>query len=138
MFRKLHSNRDPKDTLLSELRKEFLPYIGKASSIITQKMRKHPILIFRVMIISILVSAGISFTLSRNSEPVERNKRSQINIVNDGFDQIRTTAKAINETIRLKQQIDSLSAKRNLSKQDSQTLENDLDQLRQLNQIQRP
>jgi uncharacterized membrane protein len=103
----------------------------------TQKMRNHPVLIFRIMIISILISAGISFTLSRNAEPAEKGKnlkKSKVNVINDSFDQISTTAQAIQQTLKLKQQIDSLSAKRTLSKQDSQTLNNDLDQLRQLNQ----
>ena len=54
-------------------------------------------------------------------------------MVSDGFDQISTTAAAIRQTIRLKQTIDSLTAKKNLSKRDSALLDSDLIKLEQLN-----
>ncbi len=42
MFRKIHSNRDPNDTLITELRKEFSLYFEKASKTITQKLEQKP------------------------------------------------------------------------------------------------
>ncbi|MES2063426.1 MAG: hypothetical protein V4456_15975 [Bacteroidota bacterium] len=135
MFRKIHSNRDPKDTLASELRKTFKPYIEKTSVVISQQMKKHPKPLFVLMLISMVISAVASFTIFRNQEPaVKKEKMSQteINVVTDGLDQISQTAGAIHQTILLKNQIDSLSKKQNLTHQDSLTLEKDLDRLRQL------
>jgi hypothetical protein len=136
MFRKIHSNRNPQNTLLSELRTQFSPQIERCSKKITQKMKNHPKLIFRTMIICMFLSAGLSFTFFRNKDQVV--KKPKVNVITDGFEQITTTANAIQQTISLKQQIDSLSAKRALTNQDSATLERDLDQLRQLQQKQKP
>jgi hypothetical protein len=141
MFRKIHSNRDPKDTLASELRKTFKPYIENTSVVITQQMKKHPKLLFVLMLISMVISAAASFTIFRNQKPaVKKDKASQekINVVTDGFNQISHTATTIGQTIRLKNQIDSLSKKQNLTQQDSLTLEKDLDQLRHLQNQQTP
>jgi len=135
MFRKIHSNRDPKDTILSQIKTEFRPYIEKTSVVITQQMKKHPKLLFTLMLISMVISAGLSFTMLRNHEPaVKKDQVSQAkrNVVTDGLDQISQTAGAIHQTILLKNQIDSLSKKQNLTHQDSLTLEKDLDRLRQL------
>ncbi|WP_454802961.1 hypothetical protein [Mucilaginibacter phyllosphaerae] len=135
MFRKIHSNRDPKDTLASELRKSFKPYIEQTSVVINQQMKKHPKLLYTFMLISMFISAAASFTIFRNQEPaVKKDKASQakINVLTDGFDQISHTTATIGQTIRLKNQIDSLSKKQNLTQQDSLTLEKDLDQLRHL------
>jgi TolA-binding protein len=135
MFRKIHSNRDPKDTLASELLKTFQPYIEKTSVVINQQMKKHPKLLYTIMLISMFISAAASFTTFRNPGPAaKKNQVSQakLNVVTDGFDQISHTATTIGQTIRLKNKIDSLSKKQNLTQQDSLTLEKDLDQLRQL------
>lgn len=85
------------------------------------------------MVASILLSAGLSFTLFRNPAPAEtgkRSKRVKVNVISDGFSQITATANAIQQTIQLKHQIDSLTAKKTLNKQDSAVLENDLDKLK--------
>jgi len=131
MFRKIHSNRDPADTVLSEIRNEFKIYFEKASVAITQKMQKRPRLLFAIMVISLFLYAGLSFTILRNKEPADKKAKSvKINVVSDGFNQISATANAIQQTIRLKRQIDSLSTKKMLSRQDSVILENDLDKLK--------
>jgi len=99
-------------------------------------MKNHPKLIFRTMIICMFFSAGLSFTFFRIKDQVV--KKPKVSVITDGFEQITTTANAIQQTISLKQQIDSLSAKPALTNQDSATLERDLDQLRQLQQKQKP
>jgi len=141
MFRKIHSNRDPKDTLASELRKTFKPYIENTSVVITQQVKKHPKLLFVLMLISIIISAGLSFTVLRNRMPAgkkEKESPAKLHVVTDGFDQLSHTAAVIQQIIRLKNQIDSLSAKQTLTPQDSILLEKDLDQLRQLQNQQKP
>ncbi len=144
MFRKIHSNRDPQDTILSQLKTEFAPYFEKSSVALTQKLQKRPRFILAVMITAIVLSAGLSFTVFRNKEPAETGKGAKhakeksVNVISDAFNQIGATANAIQQTIQLKKQIDSLSAKKTLSKQDSDNLENELDQLRHLNQPSKP
>jgi hypothetical protein len=133
MFRKIHSNRDPKDTLASELRKTFKPYIEQTSVTMTRKMKKHPKLLFALMLISMVISAGLSFTMLRNHDPAAQVQKPLVKpVITDGFDQISHTAAAIQKTIGLKNRIDSLSRKPSLTRQDSTTLEQDLDLLRQL------
>jgi hypothetical protein len=134
MFRKIHSNRDPEDTILTEIRKEFKIYFEKASKKITQILQRKPTTTFAAMIILLAFSAVLCFTICRNKEPAEKiNKASKVNAVSDGFSQILSVSAAIKQSLDLKQQIDSLSAKKILSKTDSQTLIDDLDKLHQLN-----
>jgi len=141
MFRKIHSNRNPKDTILSQIKTEFRPYIEKTSVVINQQMKKHPKLLYMLMLISMFISAAASFTIFRNPGPAaKKNQVSQakLNVVTDGFDQISNTTTTIGQTIRLKNQIDSLSKNQNLTQQDSLTLGKDLDQLRHLQNQHKP
>jgi hypothetical protein len=134
MFRKIHSNRNPQDTVLTEIRREFHHYFEKASKKITQKLEKKPKVSFSLMVFFILLSAGLCFTVFRNKEPAEKiNKITKVNAVSDGFSQILTVSDAIKRSLVLKQQIDSLTRKGTLTKTDSQALINDLDKLHQLN-----
>lgn len=86
------------------------------------------------MVIFIILSAGLSFTICRNSAPAETSVRNvKVNTVSDGFSQILSASAAIKLGLALKHQIDSLSQIKTLSKKDSETLVNDLDKLQQLN-----
>ena len=143
MFRKIHSNRDPQATVIAELKNEFKIYFEKSSVAITQKMQKRPKFVFIIMVSSMLLSAGLSFTVFRNKKTADKGNemlhpKPKVNAISDGFDQISKTARLIKQTLHLKQEIDSISAKRTLTKQDSDMLENDLDQLRWLNQPSKP
>jgi hypothetical protein len=134
MFRKIHSNRDPRDTLLSELRKEFSHYFEKASSTSLRILQKKPTTTFGCMIAFMAFSAVMSFTVFRNKAPAAKApKIAKVNAVGDGFSQILSVSQAIKQGLALKQQIDSLTAKKTLSKKDSEVLINDLDKLHQLN-----
>jgi hypothetical protein len=134
MFRKIHSNRDPRDTLLSELKKEFSIYFEKASKTTLQTLQRKPILTFASMVILMAFSAVLSFTVFRNKAPAAKPpKIAKVNAVSDGFNQILSASQAIKKGLALKQQIDSLTAKKALSKKDSEVLINDLDKLHQLN-----
>ncbi|MDP9079970.1 MAG: hypothetical protein M3O71_21295 [Bacteroidota bacterium] len=134
MFRKLHSNRDPGDTILTEIRTTFAPYFERCSKTITQILKQKPKTVFAAMITLLFFSAGMSFTVLRNKEPAEKIKISvKVNTVNDGFTQILSASAGIKQCLALKHQIDSLSAKKTLTKQDSEVLLSDLDKLRQLN-----
>ncbi len=135
MFKKIHSNRDPKDTVLTELRKEFAVYFGKAGDSGRSLVNLYPKFIFGTMIMLLLVSTGLSFTVFRRHEPVPAKvPQRTMKPVDDGFNAIWQAGSALKETIRLKKQVDSITAKKILTKTDSTALVNDLDRLRLINQ----
>jgi hypothetical protein len=130
MFRKIHSNRDPRDTLGSEIHREFKPYFEKAGSGIRSCAKRSPKFLFGVMVLSILVSICLSLTVFRY-KPVKK-KQMVVSPISDGYNKIMALGSAIKQTIAIKKQVDSLLAKKILSKEDSLTLETDLDQLQKL------
>ena len=86
------------------------------------------------MVVLIILSAGLSFTVFRNKAPAAKpHQIAKVNAVSDGFSQILSATQAIKQGLALKQQIDSLTTKKTLSKKDSEVLINDLDKLHQLN-----
>lgn len=145
MFRKLHSNRDPHDTLLRELKKEFSVYFGKAESGINACLRRYPKQAYGAMLVIILVSLVLSFTVLRHREQeasvgaaTYSVKATQppgmLSSVNGGFGQILRTTSTLKQTLELKQQIDTLLTKRSLTTADSIRLAAALDQLQHLQQ----
>lgn len=135
MFRKLHSNRDPRDTLFSEINKEFRPYIARAGSGIKGCLNSHPRFLFALMVTGILLSAILSFTVFRHHGAPPKAVKTQVKPVSNGFDQIMRTGEKLKRTMALKRQIDSLTAKKQLSAADSLTLEKALDTIQHLTQI---
>ena len=131
MFRKIHSNRDPRDTVFTEIRREFSPYFEKARNAIRSSANRNPKFLYAIMVLSILVSIGLSLTVFRRPSPVKK-MRITVAPVSDGYDKIMALGSAIKQTITIKKQVDSLLTKKSLSKQDSLALENDLDQLQKL------
>jgi hypothetical protein len=136
MWRKIHSNRDPRDTVYKELRKEFSPYFVKADSMGKSVLERYPKFFFGGMILVMLVSMVLSFTVFRHHEPVHQPiKKQQINPVQDGFGQIMQVTGKIRETLRLKHLVDSISAKKQLSPADSTALDSALNQLQRIKNI---
>jgi hypothetical protein len=136
MFKKLHSNRDPQDTVFAELKKEFAVYYGKAGYGVRKITLLYPRSCFGLMVFSMLVSLGLSFTVFRNHEPVKKaSVLSKIipSSVGNSFEKIIETGSALKEIIALKGHADSLLTRKNLSHVDSAALETDLDRLQQLN-----
>ena len=134
MFRKLHSNRDPRDTLLSEINKEFRPYIRKAGTGLKSIINSHPRFLFSMMVAGIVLSAVLSFSVFRQHAPLPKVVKPQPNPVSAGFDQIMRTGEKLKRSIALKRQIDSLTTKKQLSAADSLALEKALDTIQKLNQ----
>ena len=137
MFKRITSNRDPRDTLLSELKKEFGVHYVKVGDKGQQLVNHYPRFVFGSMIALMLVSMALSFTVFRNREAAVKKKApitQKSNPITTGFGQLLQTGEALRETIALKQQVDSLIAKKHLSKTDSATLERSLDRLQQINQ----
>jgi len=146
MFRKLHSNRDPRDTLFRELKKEFSVYFGKAESGINATLRQYPKQAYGAMLFSMAVSLVLSFTVFRNHQPVdtgpppavtsEKNCRppGMLFPVSGGFEQILQTTSALKQTLELKRQIDTLLTRQTLTNADSMKLASSLDKLQHLQQ----
>jgi hypothetical protein len=135
MFKKIHSKRNPEDTVYSELRKEFSVYFGAAGSLCSSLLVRFPKFIFGAMILLLSASFVLSITLFRKAPPpVSLVPVTAAHPMDDGFGQILAAGAALKETIRLKKEVDSLTAKKALLASDSATLLSDLDQLRHLHQ----
>lgn len=133
MWRKIHSNRDPKNTLYSEIYREFGTYFNAAGRVFKQVVDAHPKIFFGLMILLIISSAVLSFTVFRHPDTSTKVRvEKRVNPVDDGLSKILQTAKRIKEGMRLKKVIDSLSSREKLSYADSTALENALDSLQQL------
>lgn len=135
MFRKIRSNRDPRDTVFTELKREFGPHFGKAKTGLRSAANNHPKFLFWMMVVNIGLSAVLSFTVFRHPEdPPKKNTPVKILApVSDGFGEAMRATQALSEMLRLKKAIDSLSGKKQLTAQDSVTLEKALDRFQQLN-----
>jgi hypothetical protein len=129
MWKKIRSNRDPRDTLYSELQKEFGTYFAMAANWVRHITAAHPRLFFGGMMGILALSFILSFTVFREAgQPVPKVTR-QMNPVHDGFDRILQATGQIRETLRLKHLVDSLSARKALSARDSMLLDSALDRL---------
>ena len=148
MFRKLHSNRDPRDTLLSEIKKEFGSHFEKAGDQLRGFTSRYPKILFGAMVTLMLLSVDLSLTVFRYRPPavkhiatgtgIKKPPKSSLSPVTDGFGQILRIGDEIKETIALKKIVDSLTTKKSLSRQDSITLERALDRLQQIKQLVKP
>jgi len=134
MWRKIHSNRDPRDTLYSEIRREFGTYFYVAGNGFKSLLNAYPKVAFVSMVILMFVSAALSFTVFRQPGRKELSMIKTVNPVGDGFSQIIRTAEKIKVSLRLKRHIDSISSKKQLNATDSTMLENALDSLQHLQQ----
>ena len=131
MFKKIHSNRDPGDTLYSEIKKEFGGYFSKAAGGTRTFTERYPKFLFGLMVFCIILSISVVFTLRKRHAPPPK---ITVSPVSDGIGQILSLSSALKETIALKKQVDSISRKQSLDKSDSATLLKDLDRLHQINQ----
>ncbi|TSJ39711.1 hypothetical protein FO440_18410 [Mucilaginibacter corticis] len=131
MWTKIRSDRDPKDTVFSEIRKEFKPYFDKVKTTTFTLLRRFPKSVFACMVILIVVSIVLAFNNFIHqvapSKPVGITAPFQ-----DGFDKILEAGTRLKETIRLKKVVDSISAKKQLNTTDSIRLIRTLDSLRHI------
>ena len=133
MFKKIHSDRDPRDTVISEIRKEFRPYFDKAGQGLKGAARRYPKFLFWMMVINISLSAILCFTVFRHREAPKANAPVKIaSPVSGGFDRIMQAGAALRQTIRLKKRVDSITRKKTLSPADSAALFKDLDSLQHI------
>jgi len=133
MFRKIRSNRDPRDTLYSELKKEFSAYVEKGNRFSKRLAAKYPRFLFGLMTALLLASAVLAVWLHPKMVPPEKSKaRPQSEVLNSSFDHILAAGAALKTTIHLRRQVDSITTKKVLNKADSVTLVRDLDSLQHI------
>ncbi|GAA3989476.1 hypothetical protein [Mucilaginibacter dorajii] len=134
MWKKIHSNRDPRDTLYSEIQKEFAPYFTMVSNVGKRLAASYPKIMFGAMIFLMALSLVLSFTVFSHPDKVKTNTLKKVNPVEDGFDQIMRATGNIRETLHLKKMVDSISAKKQLTGADSTLLDSTLDRLSKIHQ----
>lgn len=130
MFRKITSNREPGKTLGSELKKEFGVYFERAGRHGRQLMIKYPRQVFAIMVVAILFSGVLAFTVMRSPPaPNLVPKAVYPQQAASGLGQIISTAGALQTLWGLKQQMDSLLKKETLTRADSLALNQALAQM---------
>jgi hypothetical protein len=134
MFRKIRSNRNPRDTLYSEFKKELNPYLTNIRLSLKAIARKYPRFLFAMMVINIMLSAIVVIALHH---PVPQ-KPLPVSPINTGFDKIRAASAALRKTILLKQRVDSITSKKQLTASDSVNLGRLLDSLQEINKTAKP
>lgn len=136
MLKKLHSNRDPKETLFSEIHREFRPYFGIAFKLFHSILDRHPRFVFGLMVFILTVSIALSFTIFRHPAPAEvKVPPATVKPVQDGFSRIMQATGAFRKTIHLKHVVDSITAKKTLSMADSTVLDSALSELQRIRPI---
>ena len=138
MFKKIHSNRDPEATIYSELRKEFGGHFENMETKAVSFLRAYPRPIFLFMLVMIIGSFILSFTVFREKKPgsvlpVKLNSANQaLKSSTPGFDQILQAGAALKETIALKAEVENILSKKELGAEDSLKLAQALDRLEHL------
>jgi hypothetical protein len=133
MFRKLRSRRDPRDTLYSELRKEFRVYANKMSTVFEDLTLRYPRLLFAAMVILLLVSVSTAVFLHKKPAAQRpAHTRSEQPLFDTELSSVLAAGEALRQTIHLRRQIDSISHKKALTSADSMTLIRALDSLQHI------
>lgn len=137
MFKKIHSNRDPEKTIWSELNNEFAPYISKANTGFSTIISAYPKQIFVGMMLLIIVSAVLSFTVFRNTDdPLAVKVSGQVRIIPQVPQaNMLQMIDLMEETLLIQKQLDSIAAKEVLSAADSLTITNGIKRLDELESI---
>jgi hypothetical protein len=133
MLKRIHSNRDNRDTLYSEVRKEFGIYFVIAGNAFKRFLGSYPRFFYGLMIALLLSSMILSFTVFRHPDKSVPPVKKAVNPVGEGFDRIMHASEQIRQTITLKHWVDSLSSKKVLTGKDSVALDSALDRLRAIN-----
>ncbi len=124
MFRKTHSRPDQR-SLIEELRKELGPYFEKAEQVISGLLKRYPKQFFIAMIVLIIGSGILSFTVMRHGSKSASTYASGISSnTTSGLATILKTGSALSEVLSLQNQINSILKKDTLSSLDTLSLKN--------------
>jgi hypothetical protein len=135
MFKRIRSKRDPRDTVYSELKKEFSPYMLKAKQSAGAFATKNTRPLFWLMVACLILSALLALTVFKSDGKRVRLPKPVLATgpVGNSFRQIIATGDAIKEMLALQKMIDSLDRKKQLTGIDSARLDSALDKFQQLN-----
>lgn len=117
MFPKITSKREPGVTLGSELRKELTPYLRGTGEKIRQVLCMHPRFFFSSMVILMISSIVLAFTVLRNQQ--KKTVAAPSNISGAGIGQLARKAAALQQLWRLQGEIDALLKKQKPDHADS-------------------
>lgn len=139
MFKRIHSNRAPGETLWKSLRQEFGTYFEQSGTSFGQFCANYPKAIFGSMVVLLLLSASLSFTIFHHptqgrvpASATPQHNPAQVKSphpLDDGFSRILETGTALKHTLGLKQEVEDILAKGKISPADSLRLEKALDSL---------
>lgn len=140
MFRKITSKRDPNISFWDALGTEFGAYFERAGACLGDLFARRPRTIFWAMVSLLALSAALSFTCFRKPATApaalaaQKQPAGQGNtgLIGDSFARILGTGAALQQTLSLKQRLETLLAKDKLSHADSAALEKALDSLQVL------
>lgn len=133
MFRKTHSSPDQR-SLIEELRKELGPYFEKAEQVISGLLKRYPKQFFIAMIVLIIGSGILSFTVMRHGSKSASTYASGISSnTTSGLATILKTGSALSEVLSLQNQINSILKKDTLSSSDTLSLQNAFKRLEAIN-----
>jgi hypothetical protein len=125
MLQKIRSNRDPEKTIWSELRPIVAPYFSKANAGFSSVLKKQGKVIYAGMVVVIIVSAILSFTVfSTTDNPLDNPLPSTTGIQSPHRKEENLLPKIemLQSTLMLRKSIDSLLSKKVLTHQDSLSL----------------
>lgn len=129
MLKRIHSDRDPRDTLYSELKKEFGTYFQAGRNTAQAIFRRRPKCFFCCMIFLMLASMILSFPVLRDTEKPQQIVVKHPYVAPSGLDRILEATGQIREHLALRKLVDSLSAKKQLSSADSALLDSALNRM---------
>ena len=132
MFRKIHSNRDPRDTLISELNKEFNTYFLAAGRFFKSILQRYPRICYGCMVTLLAGSVLVSLTFFRHRVPPKAPVIARPSPAQDGLSQIIRAGEKLKLTLQLKRLVDSLSERKTLTARDSLLLDSALDRLQSI------
>ncbi|CDT00908.1 conserved hypothetical protein [Sphingobacterium sp. PM2-P1-29] len=136
MFRKITSNRNPKNTIWSEIHNEFSRYTNKLGNFLQFILGRYPNAIFCFMIAVIVIS--LAWVFFARKEPVKKqNLNVADNPISNSMGQIFGSISDLKEIIELQAIMDVLSKKEKLEVQDSLILVEIKERLFHLENIQK-
>lgn len=129
MYRKIRSN--PVPNLYLELRKEFGSYLDRLVSVLNSVCNKYPRQFFTIMVLSILISGILAFTVLRvpKPPPLPSLDGSTSQTVTSGLGNIIQSGQALKEVLELQNQINTVLHKDSLDAMDSLLLRNAIHRL---------
>jgi len=122
MFQRIRSNRDPEKTIWSEVKPIVSPYFSKANAGFSSILKRQGKLIYACMIIVIIASVILSFTVFDTADnPLDNPIPSATGVQrpHQNDESLLPKIDMLQSTLMLRKSIDSLLSKKVLTRQDS-------------------